>query len=540
MAVAVAVAMAALSLPVRAGGTAATVTAATCVAGGRSVLAVNGVNEVSVGVAWVGVWVAVRVVARVAAPATASGCEGHHQANAPTCSASTRAVSAATVTGVRLLEWVGGAAAAGCPGRVGASTIPLFAPASPFALFSPSTRWAGLGPGPLGGRLVVCVSMGSLMKLASYRDGSRDGQLVVVSRDLGSAHYATGAAHTLQQALDDWNFVAPQLQDLSLALNRGRARHAFPFDPAMCLAPLPRAHQCARGTAYASHRDRLRESGVLTDLAAVPAAHRVSGPNGLVADAALGPAGAGAVRASAADWCALPGDALLGAHEPLVLTDEALGLDFEAGLAAITGDVPQGSPPARALEGIRLLMLAVNWCLRTPQAKAWAQGLGAAHTHPGQGFGPVAVTPDELGEAWHQGRLALTLHTQWNGRRFGLSDTAAHMTLHWGQLVSQLAAQRAVRAGTVVLTGPVSAPLPGAVAGAVPGAEAPPPHAHELPAGGGVHCIAERRALEVLAHGQATTGYARWGDEVRVELKGRDGLSPLGALQQQVVEPGQA
>lgn len=351
------------------------------------------------------------------------------------------------------------------------------------------------------------------MKLASYRDGSRDGQLVVVSRDLGSAHYATGAACTLQQALDDWNFVAPQLQDLSVELNRGRARHAFAFDPAMCLAPLPRASQCVRGTAYPSHRDRLRQAA-LAGLSPVP------------------PGAGAAIRASAADWWALPGDAMQGARDPVVLGEEAWGLDFEAGLAAITGDIPAGSAPARALEGVRLLMLANTWCLRTLQARAWADGLGDAHTRPGQAFGPVAVTPDELGDAWHHGRLAMTLQTQWNGRRMGVGDTAAHMGLHWGQLLAQLAAHRALRAGAVVAAGPVSAPSGESLAGTQGG---PSPVA-----AGGVHCIAERRALEMLDHGQATTDYVRWGDEVRVELKSREGLSPMGALQQQVVEPGQA
>lgn len=380
------------------------------------------------------------------------------------------------------------------------------------------------------------------MKLATYKDGSRDGQLVVVSRDLSTAHYATGIANTLQQALDDWNFVAPQLQDLSVEVNRGRARHAFAFDPAMCLAPLPRASQCVRGTAYASHRERLRQAGW---------AALVDQPAGQGKSVS---AGATALRPSVADWWALPGDAMLGARDPLVLSDEALGLDFEAGLAAITGDIPAGSPPARALEGVRLLMLANTWCLRSLQAQVWADGLGDAHTRPGQAFGPVAVTPDELGDAWHQGRLAMTLQTQWNGRRMGVSDTAAHMGLHWGQLLAQLASQRALRAGTVVVTGPVSAPTdgpagaaastrrPGVTGGAVDGAPggAVPQGAPSPVAAGGVHCIAERRAMEWLDHGKATTGYARWGDEVRIELKSREGLSPLGALQQMVVEPDSA
>lgn len=347
------------------------------------------------------------------------------------------------------------------------------------------------------------------MKLATYKDGSRDGQLVVVSRDLSLAHYATGAAHSLQQALDDWNFIAPQLQDVSLELNRGRARHAFVFDHSMCMAPLPRAHQCVRAAAYASHRDTLAEAGLLPE--------RVRHAP---------PAAKGAAPRVLADLCTLAGDAMQGATDPLPLPDEAWGLDFEASLAAITADIPAGSAPARALEGVRLLMLANTWCLREWQAHERAQGLSAVHSRPAQSFSPVAVTPDELGDAWVQGRVSLTLQTQWNGRRVGLCDAGADMTLHLGQLLAQAAATRALRAGTVVTTGPLSCP------GVGEGSSRQWPQ--------GFHSIVEKRAMEVLLQGQAATGYLRWGDTVRLDMKGRDGHSLMGALVQQVVEAAQA
>ena len=202
------------------------------------------------------------------------------------------------------------------------------------------------------------------MKLATYRDGSRNGQLVVVSRDLSLAHYATGAAHTLQQALDDWSFIAPQLQDLSLALNRGRAPHPFAFDPAMCLAPLPRASQCLRGAACASHRDTVLAAGLLPSTT----------PSKVTAHTATtGASRPGRVGGRAQpDLLGLAGDAMQGALQPMPLADEAQGLDFEAGLAAITADIPAASPPARALEGVRLLMLANTWCLRSLQAQELA------------------------------------------------------------------------------------------------------------------------------------------------------------------------
>ncbi len=345
------------------------------------------------------------------------------------------------------------------------------------------------------------------MKLATYKDGSRDGQLVVVSRDLSLAHYATGAAHTLQQVLDDWNFIAPQLQDVSLELNRGRARHAFAFDPSMCMAPLPRAHQCVRATAYASHHDTLCDAGLLPERDR-HASLTGKGPRGL------------------ADLCTLAGDAMQGATDPVHLADEAWGLDFEAGLAAITADIPAGCAPARALEGVRLLALANTWCLRELQAHERAQGLSAVQSRPAQAFSPVAVTPDELGDAWAQGRIGLTLQTQWNGRRVGLCDAATDMTLHLGQLLAQVAATRALRAGTVVTTGPIS--CPGVGEGT----------ARQWPQG--FHTIVEKRAMDVLQQGQATTGYLRWGDTVRLDMKGRDGLSLMGALAQQVQETAQA
>lgn len=361
------------------------------------------------------------------------------------------------------------------------------------------------------------------MKLATYRDGSRNGQLVVVSRDLSLAHYATGAAHTLQQALDDWSFIAPQLQDLSLALNRGRAPHPFAFDPAMCLAPLPRASQCLRGAACASHRDTVLAAGLL------PCATTTVKANAHSATAGASRPGRVGGRAQP-DLLGLAGDAMQGALQPMPLADEAQGLDFEAGLAVITADIPAASPPARALEGVRLLMLANTWCLRSLQAQELAAGVGAVQSRPAQAFGPVAVTPDELGDAWTHGKVHLSLHTHWNGRRVGLCDVGDDMTLHLGQLLAQAAATRALRAGTVLTTGPVSSPPSGGAAGS-PGPDSQWPK--------GFHSILEKRAMEALQTGQAQTAYLRWGDTVRIDLKGRDGSSPLGVLEQRVLEPDQ-
>lgn len=306
------------------------------------------------------------------------------------------------------------------------------------------------------------------MKLATYKDGSRDGQLVVVSRDLKTAHYATGIAHKLQQVLDDWNFHAPQLQDIYDALNRtsegaasaSKARHAFPFDPRQCMAPLPRAYQRVGSSAFAN-----------------------------------------ALRLYPCS-----GDNLLGACDDVVCAREADDIDFAAGLAVITGDVPMGATPAQALEGVRLLMLANDLSLQKLHAVEVATA-----------FSPVAVTLDELSfsgvSAWDKGRVKLALLSTWNGRKVGLCDAGAGMKFHFGQLLAQLCKTRHVRAGTIIGSGPVSSEE----------------------ASGGYHCIAEKRALETRQDGQPLTEFMKFGDTLKVDMKGRDGLSLFGAIEQEIV-----
>ena len=330
------------------------------------------------------------------------------------------------------------------------------------------------------------------MKLATYKDGSRDGQLVVVSRDLSTAHYATGIAHRLQQVLDDWNFFAPQLQDLSSALNSGKARHAFPFDPAMCMAPLPRAFQRVEGQAWLHHAALLGDTpdaGVPDDLRAAPTMHQGGS------------------------------DDLLGPCDPVVLPDETTGIDFGAGIAVITGDVAMGATPEQALDGIRLVMLSNGIVLREPARAGQARGSDHVQSRPATAFSPVAVTPDELGEAWAGGRAHLTVQCHWNSKRFGLCDAGADMHFHFGQLMTHLCRTRRVRAGTIVNAGPVgNAPVTGD-----DGRRSWPK---------GCACIAEKRAIETLLDGQPSTGFMRFGDTVRIESRGRDGHSVFGAIDQ--------
>ncbi|MEP7057595.1 MAG: fumarylacetoacetate hydrolase family protein, partial [Caldimonas sp.] len=211
------------------------------------------------------------------------------------------------------------------------------------------------------------------MKLATYRDGSRDGQLVVVSRDLRSAHFAIGIATRLQQALDDWNFHAPQLEELSQSLNHGKARHAFAFEPARCMAPLPRAYQWADGSAFINHVELVRKARN----AEVPASFYT-------------------------DPLMYQGDSseLLGARQDIVCASEAFGIDFEAEVAVVTGDIAMGTAADAALEGIRLVMLANDVSLRRLIPDELAKGFGFFQAKPATAFSPVAATPDELGAAW--------------------------------------------------------------------------------------------------------------------------------------------
>ncbi|HEX7439256.1 MAG TPA: fumarylacetoacetate hydrolase family protein, partial [Caldimonas sp.] len=244
------------------------------------------------------------------------------------------------------------------------------------------------------------------MKLATYRDGSRDGQLVVVSRDLRHAHYASGIATRMQQALDDWNFHSPQLEELSQALNHGKTRHEFGFDATRCMAPLPRAYQWADGSAFINHVELVRK------------ARNAEMPATFYTDPLM----------YQGDSCEL-----LGPCDDIVCASEEYGIDFEAEVAVITGDIAMGSAADAALEGIRLVMLANDVSLRKLIPAELAKGFGFFQGKPATAFSPVAATPDELGAAWQGGRLHLDLESVWNGKRVGLCNAGPEMTFHFGE-----------------------------------------------------------------------------------------------------------
>ncbi len=261
------------------------------------------------------------------------------------------------------------------------------------------------------------------MKLASYRDGSRDGQLVVVSRDLSQACYAAGIATRLQQVLDDWNFLAPQLESLSQSLNQGRARHAFSFDPAQCMAPLPRPAAWLAGEGDPSYGAELRTRGL-----AWP--ERLSAPLMRVGGA----------------------EALLGPVETPDLP-EVRELEPEPQLAVLTGDLAAGAVPSQALESVRLVVLVNDWVLRSIQQEELSQGRPALHSRPALQFAPVAITPDELPGAWYLGRVTGQLQCQRNGRKQPALDLKDGMRWSFGDLLAEAARNRPLRVGTLVGAG---------------------------------------------------------------------------------------
>jgi len=324
------------------------------------------------------------------------------------------------------------------------------------------------------------------MKLATYKDGSRDGQLIVVSRDLSQAHYANGIATRMQQVLDDWGFVSPQLDELYTLLNHGKLRHAFNFEPKQCIAPLPRAYQWANGSAFINHVELALQ------------ARGAEVPESFYVDPLMYQGGS---------------DDFLGPCEPARFVSEAMGIDFEAEVAVITGDVAMGASPEQALEGVRLLVLANDWSLRNLIPAELAKGFGFFQSNPATAFSPVAVTPDELGEAWAKGRVDLSLQSMWNGRKVGQCEAGPEMTFHFGRLIAHIAKTRQVRAGSIVGSGPVS----------------------NKDWKNGYSCITEKRAIETIQDGAPKTEFMKFGDSIRIEMKGRDGLSVFGAIDQDVV-----
>jgi fumarylacetoacetate (FAA) hydrolase len=322
------------------------------------------------------------------------------------------------------------------------------------------------------------------MKLATIRNGTRDGQLVVVDRDLGRAVAVRGIA-TLQAALDDWAGAAPVLGRLAEELESGKAGGSFAFEPRQAMAPLPRAYHWADGSAYVNHVELVRK------------ARGAEMPPSFWTDPLVYQGG---------------GDDFLGPTDDAAFVSEEQGIDFEAEVAVVTDDVPMGATAAAAGARIRLLMLVNDWSLRNLIPAELAKGFGFYLSKPATAFSPVAVTPDELDGAWDGGKVNLPLVSQVNGRAFGRPEAGVDMTFDFPRLIAHLTGTRNVRAGTIVGSGTVS----------------------NRDRALGSSCIAERRALEQMEFGAPRTEYLRYGDRVRIEMFDRDGRSIFGAIDQVV------
>ena len=334
------------------------------------------------------------------------------------------------------------------------------------------------------------------MKLASLKAG-RDGRLHLVSHDLAQAVDAGGIVPTMQAALDDWHAVAGALGALSDQLNRGEAPGAFPFDPACCAAPLPRAFQWADGSAYVGHVELVRK------------ARGAEMPARFWSDPLIYQGGS---------------DGFLGPRDPIPLADESWGCDFEAEVAIVTDDVAQGSDETVAAQAIRLVMLGNDVSLRALVPGELEKGFGFFQSKPATAFSPVAVTPDELGTAWDGRKLSRPLRSHLNGKLFGCPEAGSDMTFDFPTLIAHAAKTRALGAGSIVGSGTVSNLAPGG------GPSLP------LVLGGvGYSCIAEARMAEKMREGAPKTPFLRVGDSLRIDMEDAAGVSIFGAIEQRVV-----
>ena len=323
------------------------------------------------------------------------------------------------------------------------------------------------------------------MKLASLK-GSRDGTLVVVSRDLQSSVAVPHIAATLQQAIDNWHDCAPRLMRVYELLNGGDAEGAKPFDAKNCLSPLPRAYQWADGSAYVTHVELVRK------------ARGAEMPRSFWTDPLMYQGGS---------------DNFIGPTDPILAADEAWGIDFEAEVAVITDDVPMGTDARHAERHIKLVMLVNDVSLRNLIPAELAKNFGFFQSKPASAFSPVAVTPDELGEAWEESKVHLPLKVWLNGQLFGEPNAGVDMTFSFAELIAHAAKTRALGAGSIVGSGTVS----------------------NKSGNVGSCCIAERRTLEQIANGAPTTPFMKFGDRVRIEMFDTHGRSIFGAIDQEVM-----
>ncbi|NCT67465.1 MAG: FAA hydrolase family protein [Rhodanobacteraceae bacterium] len=325
------------------------------------------------------------------------------------------------------------------------------------------------------------------MKLASLKEGGRDGTLIVVSRDLTRAVRATTIAATLQDALDHWPQAAPRLNTLSEALNAGHADGVFELDMAALAAPLPRAYEFVDGSAYLPHVERVRR------------ARGAEVPESFYTDPLM-------YQATSAGF--------YGPRDPILASSEEWGIDLEAEVVVVTDDVPMGVSPATAAQHIQLVGLVNDVSLRGLIPGELAKGFGFLQSKPRSALSPVFVTPDELGDAWQGEKLHLPMRTWINGKWFGEAECGVDMQFSFAELVAHAARTRPLAAGTIVGSGTIA----------------------NQDTAKGASCLAEQRTVETLRDGKPSTPFLKFGDTVRIEVTDAAGASLFGAIEQVVTQ----
>lgn len=324
------------------------------------------------------------------------------------------------------------------------------------------------------------------MKLATLKTGSRDGELLVVSKDLTRAIKVSDTAMTLQQALDNWEHHAPKLKEIYDALNQAPLTNSFPFDANHVCAPLPRAYQWADASAYVNHVELVRKS------------RGVTMPEEFWTSPLMYQGGS---------------DSFLGPKQDIPIADEAYGIDFEAEVAVITNDVPMGITPREAEKHIVLIMLVNDVSLRNLAPGELNKGFGFFQSKPSSSFSPVAITPDELGKNWDGKKVHLDIVSHLRGQPFGHPNAGVDMTFDFPTLIAHAAKTRPLCSGTIIGSGTVS----------------------NRDRSLGSSCIVEKRTLEILEKGTATTEFMKFGDRVRIEMFDDHKHSLFGAIDQTVV-----
>jgi len=325
------------------------------------------------------------------------------------------------------------------------------------------------------------------MKLATLKNNTRDGQLVVVNKTLSEAVIVSDIAPTLQAAIDNWNETSPKLDAIYQSLNAGLIANTMTFEQAQCESPLPRAYQWADGSAYVNHVELVRK------------ARNAEMPATFWTDPLMYQGGS---------------DAFIGPRDDILVASEKFGIDFESEVAVITNDVPMGADAQEAAKHIILMMLVNDVSLRNLIPGELAKGFGFFGSKPSSAFSPVAVTPDELGDAWDGSKLHLPLTTHLNNEMFGQPNCGVDMTFDFPTIVAHAAKTRPLSAGCVVGSGTIS----------------------NYDRSAGSSCLAEKRMLEIVESGEAKTAFMSFGDTVRIEMFNEQGESIFGAIDQCVVQ----